>query len=117
MNDSILTSIKLMLGVGDDYTHFDPQIIAAINSELMVLNQMGIGPPKGVVIKGPNETWDLLVDGRTDLEAVKTAVYKRAQLIFDPPSSGFVVESTNKQLAEFEWRLMIQAEGGPDFGT
>ncbi len=113
MNDSILTSIKLQLGVGDDYDYYDPPIIAAI----MVLNQLGVGPPEGVVITGKDETWDLLVDGRTDLEAVKSNVFLRTQMIFDPPQAGTVIGAKERIQDMLDWRLLVQAEGGPGFGT
>lgn len=112
--DSILASIKQMLGVTTDYDVFDPDIIADINATMMTLNQLGIGPKGGFVISGNGQTWSMLTD-RQDLSAIQTYVYMRVRLMFDPPSNSFVVESFNKQIAEFEWRLLLEAKGGPDY--
>lgn len=117
---SILQSIKKMLGIEPEYTHFDPDIIAAINSVLMVLTQVGVGPEKGFFITGETEEWTDLTSLRIDLEAVKTYVYLRVKLIFDPPTSSFVINSMKDMIQEFEWRLNINAdppvlnEGGAD---
>jgi hypothetical protein len=110
--DSILTSIKKMLGLEEDQTCFDQDIIININSVIMVLSQLGIGPTEGFVITGSTEKWTDLLGERKDLESVKTYIYMKVRLLFDPPTSSFVIESINKMITEFEWRLNIQVEGG-----
>lgn len=120
MQDSILLSIKKMLGIEPEYTHFDPDIIAAINSILMVLTQVGVGPTNGFYISDEHASWTDLTGLRVDLEAVKTYVYLRVKIIFDPPTSSFVLNAMQETMRELEWRLNINAdppvvlEGGTD---
>ena len=110
-NESILTSVKKMLGIQEDYEHFDPEIIAHINSVFLILNQLGIGPDKPFTIENKMDFWDdFLPEG--EIELVKTYIYQRVRLMFDPPASSFVLDSINKQIAEFEFRMNVQAEQG-----
>lgn len=110
MNDSILTSIKKMLGITEEYTHFDQDIIIHINTVLMILRQLGVGPEEGFTITDSYETWgDFLTDNK-DIEAVKTYVYLKVRLLFDPPLSSAVTESINRSINELEWRLNIAAD-------
>lgn len=109
---SILGTIKKLLNIAIDYTAFDTDIIVHINSALMVLNQLGIGPPEGFFIKDEKTTWlDYIPTGK-DLEAIKLSIYLRTRLAFDPPQNSFVVDSFQKQLDQIEWRLQVQAETG-----
>ena len=110
--ESILTSIKKLLGVEEDYTHFDAEITIHINSVLMILTQLGVGPSEGFVIEDKTATWtDFLPEADlAKLSAVKSFVYLKVRLLFDPPSSTAVIESTNKLISELEWRLNISAE-------
>lgn len=103
--DSILTSIKEMLGIAEEYDHFDPVLIRHINSVFMILTQMGVGPPEGFTIQDADATWYDFVSEESNLEAVKTYMYHRVQLMFDPPSSSTIIESTNRIISELEWRL------------
>lgn len=105
MTDSILTSIKLLLGITSDYTPFDPQIIMHINSAFMILNQMGVGPDEPFMITGSNETWDEFME-EGDIESVKEYIYCKVRLVFDPPQ-GSVIEIINKRVDELEWRLNV----------
>lgn len=108
--ESILTSIKKLLGIEETDTHFDQDIIMHINTVLLFINQIGIGPTTGFVISDATKTWnDLLVD-KLDLEAVKTYVYLKVRLIFDPPTSSYVIEALERSITEIEWRLTQQAE-------
>lgn len=110
MNDSILTSIKKMLGITEEYTHFDQDIIIHINTVLMILRQLGVGPEEGFTITDSYETWgDFLTDNK-DIEAVKTYVYLKVRLLFDPPLSSAVTESINRSINELEWRLNIAVD-------
>lgn len=111
--ESILTSVKKQCGLDEDYEQFDPEIIAHINSVLMVLNQIGIGPEEGFIITDDEETWgDFLGDMATiqKLTAVKTYVGLRVRLIFDPPTSSALLDAMKRQVDEYEWRLNVQAE-------
>lgn len=114
--NSILASTKKMLGIEKDYTPFDLSIIADINSVFMNLNQLGVGPKEGFSISGYDEEWTDF-SSRTDITAIQSYMYLKVKLLFDPPSSSFVLESSNKQISEFEWRMRVEAEGGPDFAT
>lgn len=111
VNPSILTSIKKSLGIEEDYEQFDPDIIMYINSALMNLNQIGVGPEAGFMIEDKTATWEEYLEARTDLYAVQTYIYLKVRLIFDPPQMGYLVDAINKQIDELVWRLNVQAEG------
>ena len=105
--DEILESVKLMLGIQKDYTAFDPQLLLHINSVFTILNQLGVGP-KESFIADANSTWDeFLVGDSISLDLVKADMYQRVRLLFDPPTSSFVLDSLNKQIQEYEWRLNV----------
>ena len=110
MDESILTSIKKLLGITEDYEHFDQDIIMHINSVMMVLNQIGVGPKNCFSIKDKISTWSDFLSDETNLESVKTYIYLTVRLLFDPPSNSQVVESINRMANEFEWRLNVAAE-------
>lgn len=106
--ESILITIKKMLGINEDDFSFDYELNGHINSALFILNQLGVGPTSGFYITGPSETWYDLLGDRKDLELVKTNVYLRVKLMFDPPQNSFLVASIQKQIEEFEWRIEVQ---------
>ena len=108
--ESILTSIKKLLGIAEEYAHFDPDIITHINSAFFTLTQLGVGPSDGFSIKDKTNTWDEFIPMDNGLEAVKSYVYMKVKLLFDPPLISTVTESMNRMINEFEWRLNIQAE-------
>ena len=105
--DSILTSVKKMLGITEEYEHFDADLIMHINSVFMVLTQIGVGPSSGFVITGKNEVWtDFLSEAQT-IEAVKSYIYLKVKTLFDPPLSSAVMDAMNRSINEFEWRLSV----------
>lgn len=110
--ESILTSIKKMLGIDEEYTHFDADIIMHINSMLMILTQLGVGPPEGFVIEDDTSTWvDFIPEANAaKLHAVKTFIYLKVKLVFDPPLSSGVIEAMNRQIDELEWRLNVAVD-------
>lgn len=108
--DSILTTIKKLLGLEEDYTDFDTDIIVLINSALMTLTQLGIGPNTGFVITGSTETWTSFLGTTKELEGVKAYIFMKVRTVFDPPTSATVLEALNKNILELEVRLNIQAE-------
>jgi hypothetical protein len=110
--DSILLSVKKMLGIEPDCTDFDIDIIININSVLMFLNQIGIGPQNGFFISDEGDEWADIVGDRIDIDAVKTYVYLKVKLLFDPPTSNYVIEAIERQTKEIEWRLNTQMEMG-----
>lgn len=108
--ESILTSIKKLLGITAEYTHFDADLIIHINSVFMILNQLGVGPSGGFSIAGEYEKWGDYLPSFKDYEPVKSYVYLKVKLLFDPPLSSAVMESTNKLISELEYRLCTAAE-------
>lgn len=107
--DSIFNTIKKLLGISEEDPSFDQDLIVQINSVFSILQQLGVIEGTGIVITGPDETWDLVImDPR--LEMIKTYVQIKCRLIFDPPTSSFVLEAYNQQAKEFEWRLREAAE-------
>lgn len=113
--DSILLTIKKMLGLAEDYDAFDTDVIVGINSALMVLSQVGVGPDKGFIVMDSTQTWgDLLGAETTDLESVKMYVYLSTRLMFDPPTSSYVMDAMKETKQELEWRLGIRAERDSD---
>lgn len=110
--ESILISIKKMLGIAEDYEHFDTDLIIHINSVLMVLKQLGVGPEEGFSITGPTETWDQFLTNPTQIDLAKSYIYLKVKLIFDPPLGSAVMEAINRQIQEFEWRLNVAVDPG-----
>ena len=109
--ESILTSIKKMLGIVEEYEHFDIDIIIHINTVFMILTQLGVGPSTGFSIKDKTTVWsDFIAADDLRFEAVKTYIYLKVKLIFDPPSSSAVIEAYNRTINECECRLNIAAE-------
>ena len=106
VTESILGSIKTMLGINGEDTNFDRELIIYINGALMIMSQLGVGTD-GYLISGRDDTWKDFMGNREDLELVKSAVYLRVRLIFDPPQNSFLVDTINKQIAEYDWRIEI----------
>ena len=108
--DSILISVKKMLGITAEYTHFDADIIIHINSVFMILNQLGVGPREGFSISSDVETWDEFTNDNLTIESVKSYMYLKVGLLFDPPTSSNVLEARNRLVSELEWRLNAIAD-------
>ena len=108
--ESILTSIKKLLGIAEEYEHFDADLIMNINSVFSILTQIGVGPSEGFSIEDSSATWNDFIHGDKNLESVKSYVYLKVKLLFDPPTSSAVMESINRMISEFEWRLNVSAE-------
>ena len=108
--DSILTSIKKLLGIAEDYEHFDQDLIIHINSVLSVLTQLGVGPSEGFSIEDEYATWNDFIPEDKRLSSIRSYVYMKVKLLFDPPLSSSVMESMNRMISEFEWRLNVAAE-------
>lgn len=110
-NESILTSIKKNLGLDESYTAFDPDILLYINAVFGTLNQLGIGPDDGYEIEDKEATWDAFLAGDKRLNPVKVYMYFRVRLMFDPPTTSYLIEAMEKQRQELEWRLNVVREG------
>lgn len=105
--ESILNSIKKALGIEPDYNHFDPELIMHINSVFSTLYQLGVGPKEAAYhITDSSDTWDDFLSGKIDIDSVKTYVYLKVRVIFDPPQS-YALESFKQQIQELEWRLNV----------
>lgn len=108
--DSILNSVKKMLGIQEDYEHFDQDIIMHINSVFMILNQIGVGPSKCFSISDSSSSWDEFKQGDETLESIKTYMYMKVRIMFDPPQNSVAMESINKVINELEFRLKVAAD-------
>lgn len=108
--NSILGSVKKMLGPSGNYEYFDPELIMHINSVFTILHQIGVGPENGFFIKDESDTWDEYITSDQNLEAVKTYVYLKVRLIFDPPQSSSEAEAIKQLIRELEWRLNVSAD-------
>lgn len=116
MEESILNSIKKLLGITKEYTHFDPDIIMHINSVFMILNQIGVGPDKTYSISDESSKWTDFMPDEEMLHAVKSYIYLKVKMLFDPPSSSSMMESMNRQISELEWRLNVASDPREESG-
>jgi hypothetical protein len=110
VEQSILTSTKKILGIAEDYTVFDLDIITHINTAFSTLTQLGIGPVEGFMIEDDSEVWTDFIEDDLQFNAVKSYVWLRVRYLFDPPSTSYLITATEKQIQEFEWRLNAHRE-------
>lgn len=104
--ESILNSVKKLLGIDPSYTQFDTDLIMHINSVFLILNQLGVGPDDPFTITGVSDNWsDFIEDG--SIELVKSYMFLKVKLLFDPPQNGTLVQAMKDQIAEFEWRANV----------
>lgn len=109
MDKSILNSIKKLLGLDHDYTVFDPEILIHINSVFSTLTQLGVGPNEGFLVEEAT-TWGEFLEEDPRIANVKTYVYLRVRLLWDPPTTSFAIDSFKKQCEELEWRLSVTVD-------
>nr|DAY84353.1 MAG TPA: hypothetical protein [Caudoviricetes sp.] len=112
--ESILTSIKKLLGIAEEYEHFDSDLIMHINSVFSILTQLGVGPEKGFMVTDKSAVWEDFIPSAVKLQMVKSYMHLRVKLLFDPPLGSAVIEAMNRQISELEWRIEVEAdsEGG-----
>jgi len=110
MNESILDNIKKLLGIDPTYHVFDQDLIIHINSVFMILNQLGVGPEDGYKITSSDNTWSEFTSDELSFESVKSYIYLKVRLMFDPPQNSAHAQSIQSQINEFEWRLNVAAE-------
>ena len=110
MEESILISIKKLLGPDKEVTAFDSDIIMHINTVLVTLNQLGVGPAEGFAIEDEKAVWKDFINNDKKFNQVKTFIYLKVKLLFDPPLNSAVLESMKQSANELEWRLNVQAE-------
>lgn len=106
----ILDSTKKVLGIDPSYPAFDQDLIIHINSVFATLHQLGVGPAEGFAIVDKTSKWQDFIGTKTILNSVKSYVYVKVRLMFDPPTTSFLQETFNQLAAEFEWRLSVAAE-------
>lgn len=112
MEESILTSIKKLVGIPEEYTNFDMDLIIHINSALSVLNDLGVGPSEGFSISDKTATWSDFIPNYKRIETIKSYVYLKVRMLFDPPTSSSVMEAMNRSINEFEWRINVAVDPG-----
>lgn len=118
MDESILTSIKKLLGITEDYTQFDTDIIMHINSVFSTLTQLGVGPDIGFMINDKSVVWsDYFTTSDPRLNFVKTYIYLKVRLVFDPPQSSAAIDAINRQISELEWRINVAVDPGESTET
>ena len=108
--ESILNSIKKLLGIDENCIHFDTEIIIGINSAFSILNQLGVGPPEGFMITSNAEKWTDFLSTNQLIEFVKSYTHLKVKLIFDPPQSSSAIESINRLISELEWRIQVAVD-------
>lgn len=113
MEESILNFIKTKLGYSTGCKDYDVEIVDDINAAFSVLSQLGLGPNTGFYISGENETWSDILGDRKDLELVKTYVWIKTRLLFDPPQSSTYLKILTEMASEYEWRINTAVELGP----
>lgn len=107
MTDSILTSIKKLLGIVESDTSFDSELIMLINSALMVIMQEWYGMDHAFRIEDKTATWDDILGEDVDYEGIKQYIFLRVKLIFDPPNNSSVIEAMRKEMEDLEWRMYV----------
>lgn len=113
--DSILTSVKKLLGLAEDNEEFDVDIIMNINGAISILTQLGVGPSEGFIVTNKEDTYEDWLGDMTHLQLVKMYLYYRTRLSFDPPSQGSVMTSLQEQIKELEFRLNCQVDPSNTF--
>ena len=112
MEMSILNDIKKMIGLDENYTVFDQDLIIHINSVFMILTQMGVGPEEGYRITGASNEWSEFTNDDLLMESVKTYIYQKVRLIFDPPQNSALLQAIQSSVKELEWRLNVACDTG-----
>lgn len=116
-SESILTSIKKLLGITEYYTQFDQDIIMHINSVFNILTQIGVGPSTGFSISDKETKWTDYISDLSLIEMVKSYIYLKVRILFDPPTTGILMDAMQKQILELEWRLSVQVDPSDTFSS
>jgi hypothetical protein len=110
MEQSILISTKKILGIQADYEIFDLDVLTHINAAFSILNQLGVGPVEGFFVEDETAVWDDFIVPDVQKNLVKTYIFLKVRMLFDPPATSFLIEAANKQIQEYEWRLNVFRE-------
>lgn len=114
MNDSILDSVKKVLGIDASDTSFDTDIIMHINSTFNILHQLGVGPKNGFAIADSSSKWGDFLDNNENLNMTKSYMYAKVRKIFDPPQNSSTMQALTETIAEYEWRLNVEVDPGEE---
>lgn len=112
LSDSILVTIKKLLGIDSSYTEFDQDIVIHINSVFSILQQLGVGPDTGFHITGDTETWSQFTNNDSEIQNVISYMYMSVRLLFDPPTNSTILKSYQDLIKEYEWRLNVAVDPG-----
>lgn len=107
---SILDTIKKMVGIDPTYNIFDTDIIVHINANFSTLHQLGVGPTTPFFITDNTAVWDDFIEDKVGIESVKSYIYAKTKLAFDPPATSFAIDALKQIATEFEWRLNVKSE-------
>lgn len=110
MEESIFESIKSLLGPDASYDVFDQDILIHINTAIAVLTQLGVGPSTGFIVTGPDETWSDFIGDLKTLQMVKSYIYMKVKMAFDPPANSSVLNAYQEACKEYEWRLNVEVD-------
>lgn len=110
MEQSILNSTKKILGLNSDYTAFDHDIITHLNTAFSILTQLGVGPVEGFMIEDSISEWDDFLAEDPRFNAIKSYVFLKVRMVFDPPATSYLLDSMQRQIQELEWRLNVIRE-------
>lgn len=114
MTDSILNGTKKALGIPEDYDAFNLDITMHINTIFGILTQLGVGPEEGFMIEGDEEVWADFIGENINLNAVRSYIYLRVRILFDPPQTSFLLDTLTRQYQELEWRLNVSVDQDTD---
>lgn len=112
IENSILNSIKKLLGLPSNYTEFDTDIIIHINSVFSILQQLGIGPEDGFSISNEDATWEDFINNNSKINDIKSYIYLKVRLMFDPPTNSSILKANEELIKELEWRLNVAVDDG-----
>lgn len=110
MIESILESVKKKLGLAPEYDVFNEDLVITINSALSTLTQIGVGTAEGFSITGADEEWSAFLGSDPGFAGVKDYVYLRTRMVFDPPTTSYMITAMEKQISELEWRINVYYE-------
>lgn len=110
MSSSILNTTKKNLGIAEDYTAFDVDVMTHINGVFLILNQLGIGPAEGFTVTDATTTWEDFIGTNKKFQAIQPYMYLKVRLAFDPPQTSFAIDAMKELAEEYEWRLSVERE-------
>lgn len=113
MESIILETIKVMLGGPDLGESFDTDLLVHINSSAQILIDLGLIPKSDFKTIIKTTKWGDFLTNEGVLDFVKSFIYLKTKMVFDPPSSSYVSDALNRQITEFEFRIRLRCEPAP----